>query len=91
MAVFLPKNAVSGKNDLILSASAGTSLRGYLNRYNLTIYYELSKEHIAIINRKCHDLKHQLKALAADDSQRAEYIKETQESIEFYFGLDTSI
>ena len=59
---------------------------------NLTIYYELSKEHIAIINRKCHDLKHQLKALAAAaDSQRAEYIKETQESIEFYFGLDTSI
>ena len=29
--------------------------------------YELSKEHIAIINRKCHDLKHQLKALAAAD------------------------
>ncbi len=51
-------------------------------------YYELSKEHIAIINRKCHDLKHQLKALAtADESQRAEYIEEAQKSIIFYQHL----
>lgn len=48
-------------------------------------YYELSKEHIAIINRKCHDLKHQLKALAvADEAERKEYIREAQESILFY-------
>ena len=51
-------------------------------------YYELSREHIAIINRKCHDLKHQLKALAtADERQRAEYIQEAQESIHFYRHL----
>ena len=51
-------------------------------------YYELSKEHIAIINRKCHDLKHQLKVLAtADESQRAEYIEEAQKSIIFYQHL----
>ncbi len=51
-------------------------------------YYELSREHIAIINRKCHDLKHQLKVLAtADESQRAEYIQEAQKSIIFYQHL----
>ena len=51
-------------------------------------YYELSKEHIAIINRKCHDLKHQLQILSTiDESQRAQYIEETQKSILFYRHL----
>lgn len=51
-------------------------------------YYELSKEQIAIINRKCHDLKHQLKALErANDADRAEYIREAQNSIDFYRHL----
>ena len=51
-------------------------------------YYELSKEHIAIINRKCHDLKHQLRALArADDRERKEFIKEAQDSVLFYQHL----
>ena len=51
-------------------------------------YYELSKEHIAIINRKCHDLKHQLKALErASDADRMEYIREAQNSIDFYRHL----
>lgn len=51
-------------------------------------YYELAKEQIAIINRKCHDLKHQLKALEhASDADRAEYIREAQESVDFYRHL----
>ena len=52
-------------------------------------YYETSKEHIAIIiNRKCHDLKHQLKALEkAGEEDRSEYIKEAQRSIDFYQSL----
>lgn len=51
-------------------------------------YYELSKEHIAIINRKCHDLKHQLKALEkADEQDRSDYIKEAERSINFYQSL----
>lgn len=51
-------------------------------------YYELTKEHIAIINRKCHDLKHQLKALErATDGERAEYIKEARDSVMFYQHL----
>ena len=51
-------------------------------------YYEMSKEHIAIINRKCHDLKHQLKALEkAGDEDRKEYIQDAQKSIDFYQSL----
>lgn len=51
-------------------------------------YYELTKEHIAIINRKCHDLKHQLKALErATDGERTEYIKEARDSVMFYRHL----
>lgn len=51
-------------------------------------YYEMSKEHIAIINRKCHDLKHQLKALEkAKEEDRADYIHEAERSINFYQSL----
>ena len=51
-------------------------------------YYELSKEHIAIINRKCHDLKHQLKVLrTVSEEERNEYIAEAERSIVFYQDL----
>lgn len=51
-------------------------------------YYDMSREQIAIINRKCHDLKHQLRALErAGDEDRAEYIRETRESVDFYSHL----
>lgn len=51
-------------------------------------YYEMTKEQIAIINRKCHDLKHQLKALErAGDSERADYIREVRDSVDFYQQL----
>ena len=51
-------------------------------------YYELSKEHISIINRKCHDLKHQLKVLRnVSDEERNEYIAEAEKSILFYQNL----
>ena len=50
--------------------------------------YELSKEQIAVINRKCHDLKHQIHALEkADQKDREEYIKEVENSIDFYHHL----
>ncbi len=50
--------------------------------------YEMSREHIAIINRKCHDLKHQLRALErAGEEDRAEYIREARESVDFYQTL----
>lgn len=51
-------------------------------------HYELTKEHITIINRKCHDLKHQLKALElATDDERTEYIREARNSVIFYQHL----
>ena len=47
--------------------------------------YELSKENIAVINSKCHDLKHQIKALEhVEAEERTAYIKELEEAIEIY-------
>ncbi|MBQ8093394.1 MAG: sensor histidine kinase, partial [Clostridia bacterium] len=47
--------------------------------------YEFSKENIDKINRKCHDLKHQLKALEyLSDQERMKQIRETQHAIDFY-------
>lgn len=47
--------------------------------------YELSKENIDVINSKCHDLKHQIKALEqVDEGERSAYIKELEEAIEIY-------
>ena len=48
--------------------------------------YELSKENIALINRKCHDLKHQIAAIRAMGSseERDTYIKELQKSLNIY-------
>lgn len=49
------------------------------------LQYEFSKENIEIVNRKCHDLKHQLLALeAADGSERRKMIEETKKSVEIY-------
>lgn len=48
-------------------------------------YYALSRETIEIINRKCHDMKHQLRVLATvSEEERQAYIEETQRSIIFY-------
>ena len=45
-----------------------------------------SKEAINIINIKCHDLKHQMKALStiSDESERLVYISEMQKAISIY-------
>ena len=51
-------------------------------------YYEMSKENIAIINRKCHDMKHQLKILSmVSDEERQQYIDEARENLAFYQQL----
>lgn len=51
--------------------------------------YELSKETIDIINRKCHDMKHQLSALQhiSDDEMRSDYINQVKSSITIYDSL----
>ena len=47
--------------------------------------YEFSRENIDMINRKTHDLKHQLQALAlATDDERRKQIEETERTIGFY-------
>ncbi len=51
-------------------------------------YYEMSKETVAIINRKCHDFKHQLKVLSmVSEEERNQYIKEAMDNILFYQHL----
>ena len=47
--------------------------------------YEFSRENIEMINRKAHDLKHQLRALEqVSDEERKALIRETRKSIDFY-------
>lgn len=51
--------------------------------------YDLAKENIALINRKCHDLKHQVRALRdmADNEQRRKYLDEIDDSIRIYESI----
>lgn len=51
-----------------------------------TAQQKSSKEAIDIINMKCHDLKHQMKALAKieDDQSRAEYLQEIRGAVSIY-------
>lgn len=51
--------------------------------------YELSKENIALINRKTHDLKHQVRALREmdDSSERGRYLDEIDDSIGIYESI----
>ncbi|MCD7753107.1 MAG: ATP-binding protein [Clostridiales bacterium] len=48
--------------------------------------YRLSKENIALINRKCHDLKHQVAAMRTMEGseQREQYIREIEDSVRIY-------
>lgn len=47
--------------------------------------YEFSRENIEMINRRCHDLKHQLRALEfAGEEERCEMISETSRAVDFY-------
>ena len=53
--------------------------------------YELSKSSIEIINRKCHDLKHQIMALRfAKEEEKNELFSETEKAIMIYdCGINT--
>ena len=47
--------------------------------------YEFSRENIEMINRKAHDLRHQLRALEqVSDEERRRQIRETRKAIDFY-------
>jgi len=50
--------------------------------------YELSKENIALINQKCHDLKHQIRAIRYMNKDEIDaYLNEMEESIEIYESI----
>lgn len=50
--------------------------------------YQISKENIALINQKCHDLKHQIYALRnVDEAQRKQYLDEIVESVQIYEAI----
>ncbi len=51
--------------------------------------YDLSKETIALINRKCHDLKHQVQAMRVlfADEHRESYLKELENAVGIYEAL----
>lgn len=51
--------------------------------------YKLSKENIALINQKCHDLKHQVAAMRTMEGgqQREKYLKEIEDSVRIYDAI----
>ncbi len=51
--------------------------------------YALTKENIELINRKCHDLKHQIRALQSmgDEQSKDAYIQELEKSVEIYGAI----
>lgn len=51
--------------------------------------YQLSKETIAIINRKCHDMRHQIAAVRAMAGSEAQerYLREAEESVGIYDAI----
>ncbi len=50
--------------------------------------YQLSKENIALINHKCHDLKHQIRALRdASKEDMDQYLNEIEDSIKIYESI----
>lgn len=51
--------------------------------------YELSRETIALINHKCHDLKHQISAMRAivSPEEREKYLREVEDSVQIYDAM----
>lgn len=50
--------------------------------------YELAKENIALINQKCHDLKHQIRAIRnASKEDMEQYLAEMEDSIQIYEAI----
>ena len=77
--------------DALFKKSAMRQELQILNRlwYEQKEQYDLSKETIAIINRKCHDLKHQMAAMRAVTSpeEREKYLREIEDSVQIYDSI----
>ncbi len=51
-------------------------------------YYEISRENIALINQKCHDMKHHIRALrTASKEERDKYLDELDETVQIYENI----
>ncbi len=50
--------------------------------------YKLSRENIALINQKCHDLKHQIRAIRnANEEDKNKYLEGMEDSIRIYEAI----
>lgn len=50
--------------------------------------YEISKETIALINQKCHDLKHQIRAIRYMEKEEIDaYLEEIEESVQIFESI----
>ena len=50
--------------------------------------YRMTKENIALINQKCHDMKHQIQAIrSASVEEREAYLSELEETIQIYESM----
>lgn len=50
--------------------------------------YQLSKENITLINQKCHDLKHQIRAIRGASKEEVDkYLAEMEDSIQIYESI----
>jgi hypothetical protein len=58
-------------------------------RYEQKEQYRLAQETIDIINRKCHDLKHQMAAMRciSDPAERERHLDEIQQSVQIYDSI----
>lgn len=81
--VFILWVQISGRKELKLQHDLDVQKQLWLNH---KAQYEMSKENIAIINQKCHDLKHQIEALRHfyTEAQREEYLDQIEKSIMIY-------
>ena len=57
--------------------------------YEQKAQYDLAKENIDLINRKCHDLKHQIRALRGENGRISDprYLDEIADSINIYESI----
>jgi len=78
------QNALFRKSDLQREVDMLNRLR-----YEQQMQYDLAKENIAIINRKCHDLKHQMAAMRTlvSPEHHEKYLSEIERSVRIYDSI----
>ena len=78
------QNALFRKSDLQREVDMLNRLR-----HEQQIQYDLAKENIAIINRKCHDLKHQMSAMRSmvPPEHHEKYLSEIERSVRIYDSI----